>query len=88
MTIEDILKRKTVEATVVNQYGEGVYLGAPEIAKHNKYDYSFTWKASTVQHKSPFDTLMFHVGDKILKIIPVSVFRMDRDIRSLTIHMS
>lgn len=88
MTIEALLKRKNLEGSLVNQYGEGVVLGAPETVKHLKYEYSFTWKVDSTKHKSPFDTLILHEGDKILTVIPTSMVRIDGNIRSLTIHMA
>lgn len=88
MTIESLLKRKNLEATVTNQYGEGILLGKPRNVKHLKYDYSFSWSIAPQAHKSPFDTLLLHDGDKILKVVPISMFRMDGNVKSLTVHLS
>jgi hypothetical protein len=88
VTIEDILKKRTFEATVVNQYGEGVVLGEPQTVRHLKNGYSFSWSVETARHKSPFDTLLFHVGNKILKVIPTTMFRMDGKEHLLTLHLS
>jgi hypothetical protein len=88
VTIEDILKRKNIEASVVNQYGEGIYLGNPKTAHHNKYNYTFSWDIDPAEHKSPFDTLLFHNNSTILKVIPTTMFRLDGNIRSLTVHIT
>jgi hypothetical protein len=88
MTIEDILKKNTFEATVVNQYGEGIILGEPQTVRHLKNGYSFSWNVTSTNHKSPFDTLLFHIGTRILKVIPTTMFRMDGKERFLTVHLS
>lgn len=85
--IEDILKHKNLEGTVVNKYGEGIELGKPTTVKHNRYSYTFCWDVKPSEHKSPLDTLLLHDGGRILKVIPVSLFRMDGKVKSLTVHV-
>jgi hypothetical protein len=88
MTIESVLTSKNLEGSIVNQYGEGIVLGAPDSVKHLKYGYSVSWSIKPKSHKSPFDTLLLHIGGRILKTIPVEMFRMDGNVKSLTVHMS
>jgi hypothetical protein len=88
VTIEDMLKRKSLEATALNQYGEGIILGEPQTVRHLKKGYVFSWAIKPSTHKSPFDTVLFHLGNKVLKVIYTNKFRMDGKERLLTVRLS
>jgi len=72
MTTADFIRRHDLEATLVNGFGEGAYLGPAVNVIPVKYGWSAEWSLDKdIQHISPFDRLILHGGTDIFHVMNI-----------------